>query len=100
MASRQGGAVVSQPKRKAPLAMAMLYGANPELAKDQEIARLKAENERIRKAGNAMLITAIEDSTGIWLLPAFKKWIEATEPTASDIGDIAFQTLKNKGVQL
>jgi len=38
---------MSQQKRNAPLAMAMLYGAYPEWAKDQEIARLKAENERL-----------------------------------------------------
>ena len=45
---------MSQPKRRIPLAMAMVYGSNPEFFKDQQIARLKRENQRLRKAGDAL----------------------------------------------
>ena len=45
---------MSKPRRRIPLAIAMVYGSNPEFFKDQQIARLKRENERLRKAGDAL----------------------------------------------
>ena len=39
-------------------------------------AELLVENERLRKAGDAMYQAAMQDSTGIWLHPAFKAWKE------------------------
>ena len=62
-----------------------------------EIMALKAENERLRKAGDAMLDTAIQDSTGLWLLPAFENWIKAKEKTEKEIGAIAKETLSKEG---
>ena len=41
-----------------------------------EIDRLKAENERLRKAGDAMYNAAVQDSMGLWVMPAFEKWSE------------------------
>jgi hypothetical protein len=62
-----------------------------------DYAALKAENERLRKAGDAMLDTAIQDSTGLWLLPAFENWIKAKEKTEKEIGAIAKETLSKEG---
>jgi hypothetical protein len=39
-----------------------------------ENSSLQAENERLRKAGNAMYQTAVEDSTGLWIYDSFEKW--------------------------
>ena len=39
-----------------------------------KIDELKAENERLREAGAAMYDTAVQDSMGLWLMPAFKRW--------------------------
>ena len=33
-----------------------------------------AENERLRKAGDAMYDFAVQDSMGIWVMPPFDKW--------------------------
>ena len=40
-------------------------------------ADLLAENSRLRNAGDAMYQAAMQDSTGIWLHPAFKAWKES-----------------------
>ena len=40
----------------------------------KDYAKLKAENERLREAGAAMYDTAVQDSMGLWLMPAFKRW--------------------------
>ena len=42
----------------------------------QDVSALKAEVERLRKAGDAMHQAAVQDCTGIWLEPAFKAWKE------------------------
>ena len=46
-----------------------------------EIDRLKAENERLRKAGDAMYDLAVKDSMGLWVMPAFEKWSEIKNET-------------------
>ena len=73
---------MSQPKRRIPLAMAMLHGANPGLAKDQEIARLRAEVERLRKAGDAMHLAheanfKVHPYTQNQVEKAMKAWLAA-----------------------
>jgi hypothetical protein len=40
----------------------------------EQYEKLKAENERLREAGAAMYDTAVQDSMGLWLMPAFKRW--------------------------
>lgn len=73
-------------KRTNPLAMAMFYGANPQLAKDQEIARLKAENKLLRKAGDEVALQYAERieieagqtvQTLMQTLPVLKAWQQA-----------------------
>ena len=39
-----------------------------------EVIALKAENERLRKAGDAMYNAAVQDSMGLWVMPAFEAW--------------------------
>ena len=40
---------------------------------------LAAENERLRKAGDAMHAAAVQDSTGLWLTKPFEDWARAKE---------------------
>ena len=42
-------------------------------------ADLLAENERLRKAGDAMYAAAVQDSTGLWVLKPFQDWKAAKE---------------------
>jgi len=39
-----------------------------------QIDELKAENERLRNAGNAMYDAAVQDSMGLWVMPAYETW--------------------------
>jgi len=68
---------VSKTRRRIPLAMAMLYGADPGLAKDQEIARLRAENERLRKAGDAMSDELVERNGRVSYPETVEAWLVA-----------------------
>lgn len=43
----------------------------------EEIKRLAAENEVLRKAGDAMYHTAQQDGTGLWLHKSFQDWRDA-----------------------
>jgi hypothetical protein len=42
-----------------------------------KIVALQAENERLRKAGDAMYQAAVTDSTGLWVAEPFKSWLAA-----------------------
>lgn len=42
-----------------------------------DYAALAAENERLRKAGDAMYHTAQQDGTGLWLHKSFQNWRDA-----------------------
>lgn len=41
---------------------------------------LKAENERLVEAGDAMYNAAVQDSTGLWLLKPFQNWRKMNHP--------------------
>lgn len=41
---------------------------------------LLAENERLRKAGDAMWNTAQQDGTGLWLHKSFEDWHKMNHP--------------------
>jgi hypothetical protein len=45
----------------------------------KDYAALAAENERLRKAGDAMYAAAVQDSTGLWVLKPFQDWKAAKE---------------------
>ena len=47
--------------------------------KAEDYAVLAAENERLRKAGDAMYAAAVQDSTGLWVLKPFQDWKAAKE---------------------
>ena len=47
--------------------------------KDEQLVALAAENERLRKAGDAMHAAAVQDSTGLWLTKPFEDWTRAKE---------------------
>ena len=42
----------------------------------RDYVKLKAENERLRKAGDAMYDLAVKDSMGLWVMPPFENWSE------------------------
>lgn len=44
------------------------------------LADLSAENERLRKAGDAMWNTAQQDGTGLWLHKSFEDWHKMNHP--------------------
>ena len=46
-----------------------------------DYAALKAENERLRKAGDAMYDAAVQDSMGLWVMPAFEQWSKIKNET-------------------
>lgn len=46
----------------------------------EEYEKLKAENERLRKAGDAMWNTAQQDGTGLWLHKSFENWHKMNHP--------------------
>ena len=46
-----------------------------------EIDRLKAENKRLRNAGNAMYDAAVQDSMGLWVMPAYETWSHIKKET-------------------
>jgi hypothetical protein len=45
----------------------------------RDYADLAAENERLRKAGDAMYAAAVQDSTGLWVLKPFQDWKAAKQ---------------------
>ena len=45
----------------------------------EDYAALAAENERLRKAGDAMHAAAVQDSTALWVLKPFQDWNAAKE---------------------
>ena len=47
----------------------------------EDYASLKAEVERLRKAGNAMYDAAVQDSIGLWVMPAFEQWSKIKNET-------------------
>jgi regulator of replication initiation timing len=47
---------------------------------------LKAENERLRVAGDAMYDFAVQDSMGIWVMPPFDKWSKEFHSKNKDKG--------------
>ena len=42
---------------------------------------LQAENERLRKAGDKMYDAAVQDSMGLWVMPAFEEWSKIKNET-------------------
>ncbi len=53
----------------------------PKWIKESDYASLQAENERLRKAGNAMYDAAVQDSMGLWVMPAFEQWSKIKNET-------------------
>ena len=47
----------------------------------RKVKSLKAENERLRKAGDAMYDAAVQDSMGLWVMPAFEQWSKIKNET-------------------
>ena len=66
-------------KKRIPLAMAMMHGADPGLAKDQEIARLKAEIKGLRKAGDSVVLLFCAETTEKHRQDCVKAWLAAKE---------------------
>ena len=47
----------------------------------KECIKLQAEVERLRKAGDAMYDAAVQDSMGLWVMPAFEQWSKIKNET-------------------
>lgn len=52
----------------------------------KDYAKLQAENERLREAGDAMYDFAVQDSMGIWVMPPFDKWSKEFHSKNKDKG--------------
>lgn len=77
---------MSQPKRFSVAVDDPWFGDGAYITEDgkyvlwADYAALLAENERLRKAGDAMYNAAVQDSTGLWLLNPFQDWHKMNHP--------------------
>jgi len=85
MASRQGGAVVSEPKRYEAMGPEVIATPTGEYVRYEDYTRLKAEVERLTKAGdlmwNALLCSGCSECMGMYDCheDGMKAWEDAKE---------------------